>query len=255
MVGAISAYRRRTGCLGGTAHSLCHTGHFHVFAWQSVHIRRFPGPSFLSKNSEGARCCHSRCRTSITSYADSAFWYSSTRTLSTIIFNIFTITLEDEAVIRDEAFAKAQASKHAPLMNGDDHETEDNESLQDALEARERREEEESRDAEAKERQSIHERRQSLHKRTSSRASQPKGLRRPSMQAVLSDSSSSWKTDRWRKAAPSAVAHAGSKLRHMTERKQDGHSTTTTPQQFSEGLISSVKAALLVTSYTMAYGR
>lgn len=87
------------------------------------------------------------------------------------LFQYLPITLEDEAVIRDEAFAKAQASKHAPLMNGEDHETEDNESLQDALEARERQEEEESRNAEAKERQSIHERRQSLHKRTSSRAS------------------------------------------------------------------------------------
>ncbi|WPH03522.1 Hypothetical protein R9X50_00640200 [Acrodontium crateriforme] len=147
------------------------------------------------------------------------------------LFQYLPITLEDEAVIRDEAFAKAQASKHAPLINGGEQGIEDDESLQDALEARERREEEESRHAEAKERQCAHEQRQTSDKRSSSRVSHPKGLRRPSMQAVLSDSSSSWKTDRWRKAAP-VVAHGGSKLRNMTEkRKPDDHSTTTTHNQ------------------------
>lgn len=130
------------------------------------------------------------------------------------LFQYLPITLEDEAVIRDEEFARAQASKFAPLREGEG--SPEGEDIQDVLEEREQREEDADDAAEDKERRDIAERRHS-HKRISSSTpkTHPSTPRSPWNQQK-SPASPTWKTDRWREAAPQAVA----RIRHLADGKQ-----------------------------------
>ncbi|PNS17283.1 hypothetical protein CAC42_6966 [Sphaceloma murrayae] len=70
------------------------------------------------------------------------------------------ITLEDEAVVRDEEFARAQAAKFRGLLE-EEPEDRESEDIEDRLEKQERMEEEADRAAEAAEREKIREKRTS----------------------------------------------------------------------------------------------
>ena len=138
------------------------------------------------------------------------------------LFKYLPITLEDEAVIRDEEFARAQASKFAPLMNQQES-AEDDRDIQDVLEEREQKEVDAEEKTVERERQDIEERRRShrnsslqgatagttnagprpLHQNTP-RQNTPRSPRSPQ---------ATWKTDRWRDSAPQAV----SKLRNLAK--------------------------------------
>lgn len=121
------------------------------------------------------------------------------------LFQYLPITLEDEAVIRDEEFARAQASKFAPLredLEGDGADDE-NTDVRDALERRDKAEETASYATEREE------------------GSQLPVQASPSVGSPASkqgswhtrDGRPTWKTDRWRQAAPQAVT----RLRHLAE--------------------------------------
>ncbi|KAK5128807.1 hypothetical protein LTR85_000140 [Meristemomyces frigidus] len=147
------------------------------------------------------------------------------------LFQYLPITLEDEAVVRDEEFARAQASKFAPMMRNEDldHDgtVDDEQDIQDVLEGKERREEAADEAAEARERRTIADRR---------RSNTPHGTPELRSASTLSEkappswhhqnlpASPTWKTDRWRHAAPQAVA----RLKYLAEGKQDASTTTTT---------------------------
>ncbi|KAF2150799.1 DUF221-domain-containing protein [Myriangium duriaei CBS 260.36] len=106
------------------------------------------------------------------------------------------ITLEDEAVIRDEEFARAQASKFRGLTQEEPDERE-SEEIEDRLEQKERREEAEERAAKQAEKDHIRERRSSRGaSRSTSRGN------RLSVQTKPKDGS--WKHSAWKSAAGAA---------------------------------------------------
>ncbi|KAK5163480.1 uncharacterized protein LTR77_010662 [Saxophila tyrrhenica] len=129
------------------------------------------------------------------------------------LFQYLPITLEDEAVIRDEEFARAQASKFAPLMQ--EREPEDDRDIQDVLEEREQKEEDAEARAEDQEMKDIAEHRRSqressLHGTATTRRTN--NSHPPSWHLDHGQSpKQTWKTDRWRAAAPQAVT----RLRHL----------------------------------------
>jgi len=145
------------------------------------------------------------------------------------LFRYLPITLEDEAVIRDEEFARAQASKFAPLRAGEADEAHpDDQDIQDMLEDREQAEEDADDAAEEKERREIQEHRRSSHLREQSHPRDPPPLsstptKAGSWRQQTSSPTPAWKTDRWRKAAPQAA----SRLRHLAGGRQSEKPTAT----------------------------
>ena len=134
------------------------------------------------------------------------------------LFQYLPITLEDEAVIRDEEFAKAQANKHTPLRNGEANE--DTRDIQDVLEEREDREEDAEDQAIERERRQIEEHRRSRRESSQHGTSTTNGthasVRYSWHQNNAAGQQATWKTDRWRRAAPDAV----SKLRNLATNEQ-----------------------------------
>ncbi|CAK3979552.1 hypothetical protein DOTSEDRAFT_69155 [Lecanosticta acicola] len=122
------------------------------------------------------------------------------------LFQYLPITLEDEAVIRDEAFARAQASKFAPL-NQTLGEGEDARDIQDVLEDHEREEDDADGAAEEAEKRRIEGRRKSHASATSS----PEARRQVSLPTMKDswhrrkDAKPLWATEKWKKVAPEAV--------------------------------------------------
>lgn len=104
------------------------------------------------------------------------------------LFRYLPITLEDEAVIRDEAFARAQDQKFGRLTNGEDDE--DVDDIHSVLEERERRSAEEEERAIREEHQRTQESRRS--RMTSSRATDGSG------QIMDTKPTTPWNGDRWR---------------------------------------------------------
>jgi signal transduction histidine kinase len=139
------------------------------------------------------------------------------------LFQYLPITLEDEAVIRDEEFARAQASKFAPLRQNEN--PDDERDIQDVLEEREQKEEDAEDTAEERERRDIAERRRSH--RDSSRHSTMLTAHTDNTQrqswhnSHAGSEKQSWKTDRWRHATPQAV----SRVRHLTKPEQENKPT------------------------------
>ena len=146
------------------------------------------------------------------------------------LFQYLPITLEDEAVIRDDEFARAQASKHAPLRSGDDER-----DIQDVAAERDEREDTYEDEAIERERRQIDEHRRSrrqsgnMQEMLSPRRSvhDPSAQWSPTFQGRQSGAYGSntpgsrdswhqrsrptsdretWKTDRWREAAPQAAS-------------------------------------------------
>ena len=133
------------------------------------------------------------------------------------LFQYLPITLEDEAVMRDEEFARAQAGKFAPLRQGDG--VEDERDIQDVLAEREQREEDAEDKAEEQERRYIEEhrrsRRESSQHGTTTAYTHNTG--RDSYHAPNAEGSrTSWKNDRWRRAPTVAT----DKLRHLARAEQ-----------------------------------
>nr|POF24041.1 uncharacterized protein rsn1 [Quercus suber]POF24055.1 uncharacterized protein rsn1 [Quercus suber] len=143
------------------------------------------------------------------------------------------ITLEDEAVIRDEEFARAQASKFAPLNEGEGHD-EDDSSLQDQLEERERREEAENDMAEESDLRETQEHRRIGHNTAATSLSTPSSkLSRDHKNTRSPATTETWKTDRWRHAAPLAV----SRIRHLATAKHERpKNTDVNPQKQTQDL-------------------
>ena len=143
------------------------------------------------------------------------------------LFQYLPITLEDEAVIRDEEFSRAQASKFAPLT-GEEGEGEGDYEQQ--LEDREKREQAADEAAEERDLARAEEHRQSTHgagMTNTDRSATP--LKAPSWQHSQAPSSPSWKTDRWRPAAsspgsprPLKPREAITRLRRLQPRKHTG---------------------------------
>ncbi|PSK48606.1 hypothetical protein B9Z65_120 [Elsinoe australis] len=106
------------------------------------------------------------------------------------------ITLEDEAVIRDEAFAKAQAAKFRGLTQEEPDEGEDgDEDIESRLEKQERMEEEAERAAEEAERERIREKRASRgESRSTSRHLRDHSHNRHAATDTKPVAHSSWKT-------------------------------------------------------------
>lgn len=148
------------------------------------------------------------------------------------LFQYLPITLEDEAVIRDQEFERAQASKFAPL-NPNEEQDEDARDIQDVLEDHERDEDDADQAAENEEKQRIQDHRKS---HTSGGAQSPeltKKVYSPTRQGgnwhKRQGSKPVWATGRWKKAAPEAV----NALRyladgtHANEEKRDPESQQT----------------------------
>jgi hypothetical protein len=130
------------------------------------------------------------------------------------LFQYLPITLEDEAVIRDEEFARAQASKFAPLTQ-EEQEAEDPRDIQDVLERKERDEYDQDQAAEESERRNIEE-----HRRSSVHSPQP-STSSPNVQGKAwyhrtePAKSSNANTEKWKHVAPEAVA----RLRYLADGK------------------------------------
>jgi hypothetical protein len=122
------------------------------------------------------------------------------------LFRYLPITLEDEAVLRDEQFAKAQASKFAPLNHDEDADQE--QDYEHTLEQHEREEREADRRVENKEKLEIARR----ASQTERKGSTPGSIQRSWHKR---DAKPDWKTNAWKKAAPEAVA----RLRYLADGK------------------------------------
>ncbi|KAK0312910.1 hypothetical protein LTR01_002573 [Friedmanniomyces endolithicus] len=138
------------------------------------------------------------------------------------LFRYLPITLEDEAVIRDEEFARAQESKFAPLMNQRDGQDEGEDDMQDALEEQERAETAES---EMQVEQDLVE--AAAHRRSTQLShGEPKPTSREGSWKHTPPTSNSptWKTHRWAQTSPEAVA----RLRHLAGAPQKDRPPTRT---------------------------
>lgn len=120
------------------------------------------------------------------------------------LFQYLPITLEDEAVIRDEEFARAQASKFAPLTQ-----PEDTRDVQEILEDHEREESEAEDVAEDKEKERIAEHKHSHMPNASGSPDVGRKSSRPQpgqgRRYERTENKPVWATDRWRRVAPEAV--------------------------------------------------
>jgi len=118
------------------------------------------------------------------------FQYSLNSAFSPL-FRYLPITLEDEAVIRDEEFAKAQNARFRGLTA---EEPEEGQDIEDQLEDRERRENEAERAAEEAERQRIRD-----HRRSSQNLNHMHNAREHEIQQTK-PAAGAWKQDRWKRA-------------------------------------------------------
>ncbi|KAF7194369.1 hypothetical protein HII31_04402 [Pseudocercospora fuligena] len=148
------------------------------------------------------------------------------------LFQYLPITLEDEAVIRDEQFAKAQESKFAPLNESGN----DERDVQDMLEDREQAEENADRAAIDEEKRVIGQRRSHTPGSTHSPDAQrtpgsAHSARRGSHWAKKSEAKPAWGTELWKKAAPEAVA----RLRYLADGKPMNEKKTDAEAQHTVG--------------------
>ncbi|KAG8624252.1 hypothetical protein KVT40_007319 [Elsinoe batatas] len=133
------------------------------------------------------------------------------------------ITLEDEAVIRDEEFARAQAARFRGLTQEEPDER-DGDDIEDRLEKRERQEEEAERFAEEQEREQIREKRASRgDSRSTSRHLRNGSHNRHSSVQTKPTGHSSWK-DR-----ATTAAHTPTDALRRFKQPRGRHTTPTAP--------------------------
>ncbi|KAK3071868.1 hypothetical protein LTR53_007859 [Teratosphaeriaceae sp. CCFEE 6253] len=121
------------------------------------------------------------------------------------LFQFLPIALEDEAVIRDEEFARAQAGRFAPMLGPDANRgggDGDDGDIQEMLEERERKERQES------EREEEGDRIRADQERRHSKIEGPESVRKQGSwkhDAKPGPNSPTWKTEHWHQAAPKAL--------------------------------------------------
>ena len=136
------------------------------------------------------------------------------------------ITLEDEAVIRDEEFARAEQARWRGLTTEEPDEGDD---IEDQLEDRERKEQDDERAAQEAEHQRIRQHCQSSNSRSRSR--QVSEIGGPTLQDTKPPT---WKSDRWKVAAQKPVA-AVRRMKSKRERsKHESQYTATREGRDSE---------------------
>lgn len=177
---------------------------------------------FLARDSDGMVACVPHAAIMIVAFIFTVVYQWLLNSAFQPLFRYLPITLEDEAVIRDEEFARAQASKFAPSKQENPEDTRD---IQDVLAEREQKEEDYEDQAIERERREIEERRRSR------RLSSQPGLQRrassnnqstsphPRQQDHLAVSQPSWHTDRWRKASSTGSTVDIEKLRNLASRQ------------------------------------
>lgn len=175
------------------------------------------GYFFISENENGdVACIPQGAIMIVVAVFTAAYQWQLNRSFDPL-FQYLPITLEDEAVIRDEEFARAQASKFAPMLRQEDvdHDgtADDEQDIQDVLEGKEKKEQAADEAAEEREKRNIAERR---------RSTTPHGKPEQRAASGLREKPPTWKTDRWRHAAPQAVA----RLKYLAEGKQANTKST-----------------------------
>lgn len=163
------------------------------------------GYFFISTNDEGQVVCAPQAGIMIVCLVFTVLFQWILKSAFKPLFQYLPITLEDEAVIRDEEFARAQASKFAPLRS-DENDEDDGRDIQDILEDREQREAEADERAAERERQTVEE-----HRRSNRYSS-------TQMTPSSTINARGWHqrgADRWRRAPGTAMT----KLRHAAYEK------------------------------------
>ena len=184
---------------------------------------------FISTNTSGNVVCYPQAIIMIIALLSTVTFQWLLNSAFKPLFQYLPITLEDEAVIRDEEFARAQASKFAPLRQTDG--PEDGRDIQDVLEEREERDEDAEDKAVEQEKRAIEEHRRSGHldsslhgtptpRGTNSIHETTAGTTNTGSRSWHHDHAHSpqqtWKTDRWRRVAPDPVA----KIRNLVNGKE-----------------------------------
>lgn len=184
---------------------------------------------FISEDQHGKVACIPQAAIMIVVAVFTALYQWQLNRAFDPLFQYLPITLEDEAVIRDEEFARAQASKFAPLREDRDGDgtADDEEDIQDVLDRRERKEQEADDAVEESERRGIAERRRSATPQGTPGppSAGTMGEKQRSRQQQKQPASPTWKTDRWRQAAPQAVT----RLKHLADGKHADNRTTSNP--------------------------
>ncbi|KAK4542665.1 hypothetical protein LTR36_006237 [Oleoguttula mirabilis] len=179
---------------------------------------------FISQNRNGNVACIPQGAVMIVVAVFTALYQWQLNRAFDPLFKYLPITLEDEAVVRDEEFARAQVSKFAPLRGPEDVDrdgtADEEQDIQDVLAGKERREEAADEAAEAREMRGIAERRRSSHAQLHGTpelraAGSTLSEKQASWHHTPTTASPTWKTDRWRQAAPQAVA----RLKYLAEGK------------------------------------
>ena len=120
------------------------------------------GYFFISTDEDGTVVCAPQAGIMIVCFAFTVLFQWLLNSAFKPLFQYLPITLEDEAVIRDEEFARAQATKFTPLRSKEDEEqNDDGRDIQDVLEDREQREVDAETAALERERQTVDEHRRS----------------------------------------------------------------------------------------------
>ncbi|KAL8668501.1 MAG: hypothetical protein Q9224_007794, partial [Gallowayella concinna] len=114
---------------------------------------------FIARNEQGQVSCAPQAVIMLVALASTVLYQWLLNSAFRPLFQYLPITLEDEAVLRDEEFARAQASKFTPLKQGEGDE--DARDIQDVLEEREQNEEDAEDRAVAREMRDIDEHRRS----------------------------------------------------------------------------------------------
>ncbi|KAK5011798.1 hypothetical protein LTR28_003205 [Elasticomyces elasticus] len=139
------------------------------------------------------------------------------------LFRYLPITLEDEAVIRDEEYARAEGWVEAQEEEEQElARQEEAVDVQDRLEEQERREEEVERFAEDREKVEMAERRRSRQGSTIETDVEAASIRQRSITHSQPAATSPWHADRWRKPTLQTVKAPILRLRHLGT---DGHAS------------------------------
>jgi len=173
------------------------------------------GLFFIAQGADGKQACVPQGAIMIAALVLTIVFHWCLRSAFSPLFRYLPITFEDEAVIRDDEFAKAQNAKFRGLMADEPEEGQD---IEDQLEARERREAEDERAAEEAELQRVRNHRKSsqnhnVHQYDGARETQE-----------TKPKAGAWKQDRW-KAATAATRLPTSAIRRFKSvaRRGDDH--------------------------------
>ncbi|GAB7344128.1 hypothetical protein MBLNU457_2026t1 [Dothideomycetes sp. NU457] len=183
------------------------------------------GLFFIAQNADGSQACIPQGAIMIAALVLTIVFHVSLNSAFSPLFRYLPITLEDEAVIRDEEFAKAQNAKFRGLTAEEPAEGQD---IEDQLEARERREAEAEREAEEAERQRVR-----THRKSSQNLNHHHHNGAQEIQETK-PAAGAWKQDRWKAATAAtrlpttAVRRLKSVAHRGDDRRRSEHGFTAT---------------------------